>query len=117
MTHAQVTISKEFNEEMEEIRAVIPQYEDDIVQEPNQTCSKGIIPENLLIHKQLAHNTSMSESELYKVPELLDEVEEKAKKNCTAPRFDLHPCFLLTDKKTFPTNIYLSIYLVYVRIE
>ena len=45
------TTSAMQTQEMEEIRAVILHYEDDIVQELTQTYSKGIIQEDLLVQK------------------------------------------------------------------
>ena len=42
-----VTLLDDFNESMEEVRVVIPQYED---HEFNLTFTKGIIQEDMLIH-------------------------------------------------------------------
>ena len=58
---------EEFNEEIEEIRAIILQYEDDIDQELN---FKRNNPEAV----------DMYNAELFKALELLQEVEDEAKK-------------------------------------
>ena len=76
-----MTLLDDFNDDMRQIISVIPQYEESTVLEFTPTFSKGIFQETALIHtKPAPTKVDMHETELYKVLELLEEIEDEAKK-------------------------------------